>query len=274
MNTRLAKFALLALVAVTASACNENTLADRPEPPVAVISGPVSYAPLDTAVFDGSGSYTQEGASIVSYTWAIVSAPTGSTSQAANDPAAAERGNFWIDFAGDYVISLTVTDDRGLSGVAEYPFSAVPWQKVHIELAWDKAGTDMDLHLVSETEGGAFFSEPFDCFFQNTNPDWGVPGSTLDDPSIDIDDVDGFGPENVSLNQPRDDHRYHVYVHYYDDYGMGSSNATVRIYLSGMLRYEGIMPLDGQGSGWDVATISWPTGEIESVGGGFEFNGQ
>ena len=138
MNTRLVKFSLLALLALGASACNENSLADRPEPPVAVISGPISYAPLDTAVFDGSASYTQEGAAITTWTWAIVARPAGSTSMAANDPAVPSRGNFWIDFAGDYVLSLTVTDDRGMSGSTEYPFSAVPWQKVHVELAWDR----------------------------------------------------------------------------------------------------------------------------------------
>lgn len=262
----------LAAAALFATACNEATLAPKPEPPVAVITGGESYAPLDTARFDGSGSYAQEGATIVAWDWSIAARPSGSTSTIVPAPADPARSDFWIDLSGDYVVSLTVTDDRGLTGTAEFPFRAVPWQKIHVELVWDTPGTDLDLHFVSHDEGGAFFVEPFDCFFQNTNPDWGTQGMLADDPWIDIDDVDGYGPENVNLNQPRDDHHYRVYVHYYaDPAGEGATNATVRIFLSGELRYEGIMPLDAPGSAWEVATIHWPSGEIADVGAPFQY---
>ncbi len=261
--------AVLFLAGATA-ACNDPTLSDKPEPPVAVITGPASYAPLDNALFDGSLSHSQEGTTIVEWRWAITARPNGSTSQvsSAGDP---RRAHFFIDLAGDYVIALTVKDDRGLEGTAELPFSAVPWQKMHIALVWNTPATDLDLHLVSEGEGGAFFTEPFDCYFLNTNPDWGLPGETADDPAIDIDDVDGYGPENANLNQPLHGKRYHVYAHYYDDFGAGASTATVRIYLNGELKYEGIKVLDGKDATWDVATIDWPEGKITDIGGSFAY---
>jgi len=261
----------IVLLAAATAACNDTTLAEKPEPPVAVITGAVSYAPLDEAFFDGSESTSQERTTIVAWEWAIVGRPNGSTSQIVPDPADPRRASFFIDLAGDYVVALTVTDDRGMSGTTELPFSAVPWQKLHVSLVWNTPGTDLDLHLVSEGEGGAFWTEPYDCFFLNTNPDWGVAGERADDPSIDIDDVDGHGPENANLNQPLDGKRYHVYVHYYDDYGQGASTATVRIYLNGELRYEGIKVLDGTGAAWDVATIDWPEGAVSDVGTSFAY---
>ncbi len=40
------------------------------------------------------------------------------------------------------------------------------------------------------------------CSFQNTNPDWGSSDTEDDDPSLDIDDVDGYGPETITLKTP------------------------------------------------------------------------
>lgn len=260
---------LLAFSAFCTAACNDNRLEPVPEPPVAVIAGPENASPLEVVLFDGSGSYSEQSV-IESYTWAVTGQPTGSHAALVpqEDP---RRAVFHVDLAGDYEIQLTVVDEHGLDGTDHWRFSAVPWQTVHIELAWDRAETDVDLHLVSETEGGTFHSEPFDCYYENTNPDWGEAGVDVDDPAIDIDDVDGYGPENVSLNEPQDDHRYRVLVHYYDDRGVGASTVTVRIYLTGLLRYEGIRPLDRTGSGWDVATIDWPTGQVTAIDQTFFF---
>jgi len=261
---------LAATAAILLSGCNNSGVAFKPIAPTAVITGPALYRPLDTAQFDGSSSYVKDN-TIAGYAWSIVGRPSGSISQPVVDPGNPAKVSLWLDFAGDYVIELKVTDQRGMTGVADYPFQAVPWQALHVELGWDKADTDLDVHLVSDDEGGNFFAKPFDCYFDNTNPDWGTPGVTADDPAIDIDDVDGFGPENVSLEQPLDGHHYHVLVHYYDDHGHGSTNATVRIYLNGELRYEGIQALAHKDVGWDVARISWPAGAIDGVGTAFEY---
>jgi len=254
----------LALAALTSAACNDNTLATKPAPPTAIIAGPETASPLDIVQFDGSASYSDQSV-IETYAWSITSRPGGSQTQLVAHASDPRLVTFQVDLAGDYEIRLTVTDERGYDGTANYRFSAVPWQTVHVELTWDRPETDIDLHLVSESEGGTFYSEPFDCFYENTNPDWGVAGVNVDDPAIDIDDVDGYGPENVSLNEPQEGHRYRVLAHYFDDRGVGASTVTVRIYLSGLLRYEGIRPLDRTGSGWEVATIDWPVGDVAGV---------
>jgi hypothetical protein len=57
--------------------------------------------------------------------------------------------------------------------------------------------------------------------------DWGGPG-TADDPHLDIDDTNGFGPENTNIDEPANG-TYRVGVHAFS----GSGNVTVRIYCGG-----------------------------------------
>src|SRR5438067_335679 len=110
----------LAILAGVAVGCGQDdTLSlGAGTAPVAVISGATLYAPLDTATFDGSGSYDTQG-TIVGYAWSITSRPSGSNAA----PAPVGDGSsctFFVDFAGDYKIKLTVTNNVGLSGSTEY----------------------------------------------------------------------------------------------------------------------------------------------------------
>lgn len=267
---RIITTALGLLAAIALAGCNDSPVTWAPKPPIAIIHGASNYSPLDVATFDGSDSYVPDG-TLVGWDWEIVDRPDGSTAEPAPHAGDPKKVDFAVDVAGDYTIRLTVTDARGMTGSTDFPFAAVPWQTVHVELTWDTAGTDLDLHMVSDTEGGTFFQKPFDCYFDNTNPDWGDAGILADDPSIDRDDVDGYGPEVVSLEQPLDGHTYHLYVHVYDDHGLGSSNATVRVYLNGELRYEAVQPMAGVGDGWDVATIEWPEGKVVPINSEFQF---
>ena len=127
------------------------------------------------------------------------------------------------------------------------------------------AGADLDLHFLHPRSPG-WFCSPWDIYFANPNPDWGVPFDAQDDPSLDIDDVNGAGPENINLDEPQNNGIYRVGVHYFNDHGYGPSFATVRIFIRGMLRFE--VPnkrLVGTDAFWDVATIAWPSGHITPI---------
>ena len=104
------------------------------------------------------------------------------------------------------------------------------------------------------------------------NPDWGESGSPEDDPSLDIDDVDGSGPENINLNEPERDRTYAIGVYYYSDRGMGESYATIRVFIDGILVYQAEdKELDRTGYFWDVGRISWPSNEVEVVDAMYPF---
>ena len=58
-------------------------------------------------------------------------------------------------------------------------------------LSWDTNLHDVDIHLV---QGGRQYFTPDDCYYANLSPDWGVPGDQTDNPFLDVDDLDGYGP--------------------------------------------------------------------------------
>lgn len=235
--------------------------------PVASVNAATDYAPLDTALFDGSASYDPDGA-IASWTWEVLDRPDGSNSTMIPIDGG-RRAQFFVDLAGDYTIRLTVRDEHGAPDSATATINAIPWQALHVQLSWDTNNTDIDLHLVDEDAGGSFCALPNDCFYGNTNPDWGSYGSYADDPRLDIDNVTGYGPENINLDAPEASGRYGVFVHYYRDNG-GPSEARIRIYLDGVLKWEGTQILDTTNETWNVATIDWPTQQVTVNGNLFD----
>lgn len=144
---------------------------------------------------------------------------------------------------------------------------------VHLLLRWDvSGGSDVDFHFLAD--GDDLFSSD-DCYFGNMTPDWGVRGSTLDDPFLDVDDLEGPGPENINVDELADG-RYRIVVHYYSDTGSGggggggfgvSTNATVDVYLGGTLAATyGPKRLERTGATWNVATLDWPAGTLTELG--------
>lgn len=230
------------------------------EYPVAVIDGPAEAAPRDTLAYDGAGSYDPTGLEITSYEWTLVEVPDGSTA-AESFTITTETAYLQTDLAGTYAVSLVVENSAGLrSAPAVWSVEAIPEEELHVELLWNTGSADLDLHLL--TSDGEFFVEPYDCNFCNRTPSWGAIGEA-DDPRLDIDDVSGFGPENINIDTPADD-RYTVMAHYYTENGDGDVTATVRVYLYGALASETSYALS-RNDLWTVGEIRWPEGTfIES----------
>ncbi len=141
---------------------------------------------------------------------------------------------------------------------------------IRVKLSWDIDITDVDLHLLRP--GGTFMDNGdalrigTDCFFANRNPDWGEAGNAEDDPYLDVDDVDGFGPENIFL-EPGENGTYTVVVHYYSDDGEGPSNAWVEVFIEGgRAAAFGPERLSATGVQWNVCTIDWPGGTVTPIG--------
>ncbi|RMI14525.1 MAG: hypothetical protein D6681_05130, partial [Calditrichaeota bacterium] len=84
-------------------------------------------------------------------------------------------------------------------------------------LTWDTDGTDMDLHMINPAG--------VECFFAARN----VGGMELD-----VDDIDGFGPENISVIEPVPGNYIVRVVNFTGPGGFGTT-ATVRIFKNGQL---------------------------------------
>lgn len=235
--------------------------ASHNECPTAVLRGRVSSAsewvrsvmasPLDTVSLDASLSTDKESHQLV-YHWSVRKRPQDSTSFIQSSE---ESANFFVDLAGSYELCLDVEDTEGMMSCNTDCISvdATPKQKLNIQLVWktpadksigDEDGTDLDLHFVRlgsgkwGDKGQASLNNGTDVYFLNQHPVWDIPGGSVENPSLDRDDKDGEGPENVSLDNPNPCSWYAVGIHYYNDYGFGPSYATVRIFIGGKMRFE------------------------------------
>ncbi len=135
---------------------------------------------------------------------------------------------------------------------------------IRIELTWD-AETDLDSHFIRP--GGEMLDIFDDCHWRNKNPDWGLLGVVEDNPLLSGDDTDGYGPENIYLRRPYEGGIYQYKVYCFDDYGYGSSTATVKIWINGIKVAEYIRGVSYD-EVWDCVSIEWPSGDVAPASGG------
>ncbi len=231
--------------------------------------------PLDNLYCSAEDS-TDAGGEIVEYNWTVVERPSGSSAQF--EPDDAVETDFFIDLAGRYVFNLSVVDDRGCESPEPAVVTVVsrPAEDIHVQLVWSTpsdpdetdigfgAGTDLDLHVLHPN--GCWEDPTWDCHFRQREPNWGDPGATNDNPSLDIDDTAGAGPENINLDNPENGITYMVAVHYYNDHGYGVSFATVRIFVFGELIHEARdKHFPYTDFWWVVAGVQWPSTTVTPV---------
>jgi len=255
-------------------------------------------APLDVITLDGSPS-SDPGGEVRRWVWAVVERPSGSVSRVVEsftspvEPAAGgepddeltPRALFFVDLAGRYTLELRVFDNLGQESCAPratalVEVEAVPQKDLHIQLVWatpadpdetDDKGTDVDLHLKHQTAGAAWGGAAgvWDCYFRNKAPDWGAVGDFLDDPSLDIDDINGAGPENVNLNRPEVGVTYEVGALYFraeSTFGEAGrdpriehqSYVTTRVFARGELVAELVdRELSAVNQLWHALSVTW-----------------
>lgn len=256
------------------------------------VTGAPSVEPLDDVVLEAVASSAVPSGSISGYAWTLVESGPGSGVVLSNPSGAETQFSFanrrGVDVAGPYKACVVVTDDLGTESVAPccVDFEAIPTDAFLVQLTWvGDDSDDMDLHVTKVGANGEYCVQnlgggsghvdaPFstcatnDCGYYNCNPDdtgveWdGVPGRTSGDPSLDIDDVDAFGPENINVD-----------VAVTGSYAFGASffsgsvpvSMFMRLFIFGQLRGEwvedvGTLVDDGgfdtvEGDFWEVGIV-------------------
>ena len=231
--------------------------------PVAVCSvTPEEVEPLSMATWVGSDSFDNDYA-LTDYDWTLLEVPDGS---AASMPGGgANRSGFTPDLAGTYVGQLVVTNEAGMSSspcTAE--LTVMPNENLWIEMYWTHTGDDMDLHLLGPS--GTFESSTGDCHWTNctpyswSRPNWGNQSSTADDPTLDLDDISGTGPENINIEQPSNG-TYTIIIHDYPGSSYDPANeVTVNVYLEGVLDWTDTRSISGEDSATTFAKVTWSSG--------------
>lgn len=248
-----------------------------------------------------AGCSTPANHPITKWKWSVQQ-PAGSYSLLAPSDAA-KAPTFQPNIAGKYVFTLEVTDEIGTAGctAATYELLVIPDDKLHVELTWETAadadktdvgdkdgkladgkyaGSDMDLHLAHpeaidqpgqpdlDKDGTPepWNASCYDCFVLNTLPQWGDLSDYDDDATLDRDDKDGWGPENINVTVPEAGLQYYVGVYYWSANGFGKSTPTVRIYLDGQSTPFMVKtgPLMAQGELWCAGRVSWKPNAVVS----------
>lgn len=119
---------------------------------------------------------------------------------------------------------------------------------VRIVLDWEENPADLDAHFLKK--------EGYHISYRHTK--------VLADGSgeLDRDDMDGFGPETITVRNVDDLAEYQYFVHDYTNRSDGNSSnlakskATVKVYGQGKLLYVFQVPQMGRGNKWSVFKIT------------------
>lgn len=206
----------------------------------------------------------------VHYRWSVVSRPAGSS---ARDPSPVDSATptFRADLAGIYTLGVNI---EGPDGATDYYLrvDVLANEGLRVEMFWNPPErsddpTDVDLHLLHPS-AASWFSQG-DCHWANCAADdqlvldWDLP-VTGDNPRLDLDDTDGFGPENINIDRPVDGRTYAIGVHYYSDDGYGPADVYVKVYCgetsAAPAAWFGPVRLQSTGDFWRVANVTWGAG--------------
>jgi hypothetical protein len=228
-------------------------------------SDPDNIAPLRRVYLQGTNSYDPAGGEIITYQWEIIDHPMEDEfNEFAWQGQNNDIASFWVPLVGSYTVLLTVQNESGVkSGVTEeakVTFEAKPESLLHVQLTWNDANNDQDLHLTHASAGGHFCSNLTDCFYTNKQPLWfdfDDPGKGPN-PRLDIDDTHGLGPENINIDRPEPG-TYRVFVHNYPETGTAAAPTmnVIRVYINGVLSFSEQRVVTEYEQVWAAADITW-----------------
>jgi hypothetical protein len=233
-------------------------IAQASDCPVAIaefIAIPESIEPLDTLRLTGENSIAStSGSSVVRYEWRLLDRPVGS-SEDFSDPQSA-RTEITVDVAGTYSFGLDVFDLEGVKSceTAVLEVDVIPSDDLLLQLVWSGQSSDFDIHVLRE--GGELFNHDGDCYFSNRQPQWtSVPE---ENPEIDGDDDDGYGPENASIKHPRLGSNWRVFIHYWNKNADAPPiTATLRMFAYGQQVVEVSKTFSDDEFMWSALDIDW-----------------
>ncbi len=158
-----------------------------------------------------------------------------------------------------YIKTVNIPSDY-LSNVFEHNFSISPAPQqgeLRIILTWDSIPSDMDSHLLTPK----IDSVNFHVSYSNRGDSEGAPFAVLD-----LDDVDGFGPETITIKN-LESGIYKYYVHQYSNDGiLMESKARVQIFDSPNCTGDIIdIREEGEGRYWSVFEVNGENGDILEI---------
>ena len=142
-------------------------------------------------------------------------------------------------------------------------FGNFPELDLFTELRWNTDYSDVDFHLLPPNSNINDLWTDIDCYYANMTPYWGG--------ELDVDDIEGFGPEHITIPSFFVNGTYRLFIHYYDDDGAGITDAFVNVSVRNgeMLDFGPYQLVNDGGNNagdvWEVCSIEFPSGIITPV---------
>ena len=240
-------------------------------------AGQALIAPFQPVRLSGRDSVVPEG-DVAAYEWSIEAEDGGSVpvgSQVFFDDPTKDRPRLMysvrgedrpgVDVLGRYTVALRVQDQQGSwSSFATVVFEAKPNRALWIELTWDRNDHDVDLHLIRTGDRNLAFDPEQDCYFSNCIPpavgvstlNWGAR-SAGDDPFLDVDDVDGLGPEVISIPSPEPQMSYLVALHMFRLDFASATMVSLKVLVDGEVVTELTREMGSHNDWWEAVRLTW-----------------
>jgi hypothetical protein len=230
------------------------------------------------------------GAPTIGLSNATTTVSTSSSSQVVSGTTSATSNGYWTIIVDNTLRAWGVLPVSGGSFAAEIPLFCGTQQvaytfetngnrgyyrtnvtqtgctasQLRVQLSWDTPDSDIDLHLIRP--GGTVESNN-DCYFANCTfggLEWGASGDA-GNPFLDVDDVSGYGPENIVIGSGAESGEYRIVVHNWD--GTPNTHATVKIYLNEVevQRFTSNTLDEGLRDYWQVARVNVNTGAVTAI---------
>lgn len=170
------------------------------------------HAPnLSIIALNGLESTAPNGA-IERFEWNIIKSPVNSVTRLAPS-AKSPQPQLFMDLPGEYIIELTVYDQRGIPSCkpARVTMLTNLSDQVQIELISSSPTTDVELHYKRRLpySTSPWSTAPHDIFWSNPTADWGRLGAS-DDPMMTIDQ----GRQTLRHDKPDPAEVYDIGVRY------------------------------------------------------------
>ncbi|MBZ0203695.1 MAG: hypothetical protein K8I03_11825 [Ignavibacteria bacterium] len=140
----------------------------------------------------------------------------------------------------------------------------LPALNVGTELRWNTDYSDVDFHLLPPNSSLSDLWTTRDCYYNNANTSWGGV--------LDVDDVNGYGPEHITIQNYQLTGDYRLFIHYYSDHGISTpTDGFASIFtFEGDWNNFGPYRIENDGGNnlgdlWEVCRISMPSGTITPV---------
>ena len=230
-----------------------------------VLSGVTVGVGTNTTTTDQSGRYALYNVPISMLTAAFTGNPT-----AGNSPLTVQ----FTDNSSDNNITLTaskqdyvtytnnqITLQLGETKVIDIALSPViTGEGLRFVLNWGERPWDLDSHLKTPLIEGQYY-----------HVDFMDPGDSIAPPyaTLDVDNVDGFGPETITIKKFYNG-VYYYFVHNYSgevesDTSFKNSNAIVQVYNKDGLLNTIKCPSTGEGYFWHVCNVDGATKAITVI---------